>query len=212
MPFSQGEHRLFVAGQAGQLETWVSIVDNAKSVAICCHPHSQHGGSMNNKVVHTLHKAFLETHNHTIRFNFRSVGKSEGIFGHGIGETHDLKSIINWAHQNWPNLEIVLSGFSFGAYVSLRLAEQWPLKALISIAPPVERFHFDEIKLPDFPWLVIQPMEDEVINAQGVVDWYQKYSPAHSKLIKFPQSGHFFHGKLIELKQTIKNGLVALGV
>ncbi|PIP81072.1 MAG: alpha/beta hydrolase [Gammaproteobacteria bacterium CG22_combo_CG10-13_8_21_14_all_40_8] len=212
MAFSIGEQALLLQGPVGQIESKLNIVDAPKCLVICCHPHSLHGGSMTNKVVHTLHRSFKDLSYHTLRFNFRGVGKSEGAFDEGLGEALDVHALFRWAEHQFPNLPIALAGFSFGAYVTLSVAHLFPLKFLVSIAPPVERFYFQDLSIPSCPWLVIQPMEDEVISANAVVDWYQSLSPTHSTLIQFPHSGHFFHSKLPELKQSIETGLHGLEI
>ncbi len=217
MAYSIGEHRCTIPGPAGDIEAILNICEQAKGIAVCCHPHSLHGGSMTNKVVHTLHRSFKDRQINTVRFNFRGVGKSQGSYADGIGESEDLNCVLSWITNQWSVLDLYLSGFSFGAFVSLNVASQWPLKCLVSVAPPVERFYFHDITIPNCSWLIIQPMADEVVNPEAVVNWFDNLSSDHSidfsrMLVKLVDSSHFFHGKLVKLRQTIDESLYRLGV
>jgi hypothetical protein len=166
---------------------------------------------MSNKVVHTLHRTFQQRGCHTIRFNFRGVGKSHGSFADGIGETEDLLAVVRWVQSEWPELPINLSGFSFGAFVSLNAVGKIPLHTLVSVAPPVEHFYFKDIIIPDFPWVIIQPMADEVVNPNAVVEWVEKNKTDQTRLIKIQGASHFLHGKLVEMKQKLNTVLDELG-
>ncbi len=203
MLLNLGEQKIQLAGPAGELETLVRVSEDAKGVAVCCHPHPLHGGTLTNKVVHTLHRIFQQRDLHTLRFNFRGVGKSEGSYADGDGEVEDLKAVLEWVQQQWPELEITLAGFSFGAFISLKAASDFPIRCLVSVAPPVDRFYFNDLIVPDYPWIVIQPMADEVVDAKAVVNWFESLDKQQSRLIKIENASHFFHGKLIELKEKL---------
>ncbi len=205
------QHKL-ISGPAGDIEALLRETDAAQQVAICCHPHPLHGGSMHNKVVHTLHRTFQERGCHTLRFNFRGVGNSHGSFADGIGETEDLLAVVRWVQRQWPELPINLSGFSFGAFVSLNVVGKVALNCLVSVAPPVEHFYFKDITVPDFPWIVIQPMADEVVNAEAVINWVEDNSNLHTRLIKIDGASHFLHGKLVEMKEKLHAALDELGL
>lgn len=197
------DQKITLSGGAGDIEaistTPTSLQQSA--IAIICHPHSLHGGSMNNKVVTTVVRACRDAGIRALRFNFRGVGHSQGEFDDGVGESEDLLQIMQTITQQQGEVPIYLFGFSFGSYVSYRAALQRAPHLLISIAPAVTNFDFDS-KQPDCPWVVIFPEADEVVEPAAVEAWYQQLSP-QPQLIRYPDTSHFFHGKLIELKATI---------
>lgn len=199
------ETRVLIAGQAGKLEVKAASAKNgdAKITVIICHPHPLFGGTMENKVVTTVFRAFREMGADVVRFNYRGVGQSEGQYNEGHGETEDLISVSNWVKQLKPETEIWLAGFSFGAYIAARAANQLQAAQLITIAPAVEHFDFDSLHYPHCPWLVLQGETDEVVPPQLVYAWIEKQTEP-PKLIKFLDTGHFFHGKLTNLKHVLE--------
>lgn len=197
-----GEQKVSIAGPIGQLVA-LSLCpesETGKHVAIVCHPHSQHGGTMQNKVVTTLARMFRDMGICSVRFNFRGVGESVGEFDRGFGETEDLLAVLKWTALHKPQHKIILVGFSFGSFVAFRAASRYAIAQLVSVAPPVHHFAFHAEAIPECPWLVLIGEEDEVVPPQQVYDWVASLSPA-PKLIRMPQTSHFFHGKLLDLKQ-----------
>ncbi len=180
-------------------------------VAVLCHPLPTEGGTMHNKVVTMAARSLHELGVTTVRFNFRGTGASEGAFDHGVGELDDLRAIVAWVRAARPDATLWLGGFSFGAYVSLRGAVELQPAVLISIAPPAGRWDFDSIALPTMPWLVIQGEEDEIVDPQAVYDWLATISQAQPdaapELIRIPETSHFFHRKLMDLRGAIKHGV-----
>ncbi|MSP53164.1 MAG: alpha/beta fold hydrolase [Gammaproteobacteria bacterium] len=201
--------RFFIAGPDGQIEvaTTTPNTPSKKQVMIVCHPHPLYLGSMDNKVVTTLMRVFNEMDFYTVRFNFRGVGKSEGTFADGIGETDDLLAVLDWVKRTLPDHELWLAGFSFGAYIAYRAATitsyKDKIKQLICVAPPASYPEFKNLPEPTMPWLVVQGEEDEVIDAELVFAWITGFAAA-PQLIRMPQTSHFFHGKLVELKERLK--------
>jgi len=203
--------RLVIDGPAGAIE---AIVEDpaasgrpevpASAYAVVCHPHPLFGGTMENKVVTTLTRAFHACGMPTVRFNFRGVGASQGTFDQGNGETADLDAVVAWAGARWPGRQLVAAGFSFGAYVATRLSSRRIVARLITIAPPVTRFDFSEISPPLCPWLIVQGDADEVVDATAVSYWAKTLKPP-PHLVILPGVGHFFHGHLPELRDTIIN-------
>ncbi|MGP0085600.1 MAG: alpha/beta hydrolase [Steroidobacteraceae bacterium] len=203
--------RLVIDGPAGAIE---AIVEDpapsgspevaASAYAVVCHPHPLFGGTMENKVVTTLARAFQACAMPTVRFNFRGVGASQGTFDQGNGETADLEAIVAWAEARWPERQLVAAGFSFGGYVATRLSTRRILGRLITVAPPVTRFDFSEFSSPLCPWLVVQGAADEVVDATAVSDWAKSLKPP-PRLVILPGVGHFFHGHLPELRDTVIN-------
>ena len=113
-----------IEGSAGKIQL---VVDepgqDAQALAIICHPHTQHGGTLSNKVVHQIARTFTALNAVTVRFNFRGAGDSEGRYDSGVGEVDDLTRVVNWARNRWPGVPFWLAGFSFGAYVGLKAAK-----------------------------------------------------------------------------------------
>lgn len=193
------------AGAAGRADAGAQATGGGAEgsrYAVVCHPHSLYGGTMDNKVVTTVARALREAGMTTLRFNFRGVGTSEGVFDSGVGETADADAVAAWGAARWPGRGLVIAGFSFGAYVALRLAQQRPATHLITIAPAVGRFDFSGLEPPPCPWLVVQGDADEVVDAQSVIAWRDALEPRPQLLI-MPGAGHFFHGRLLELRDAV---------
>lgn len=198
-----------IQGPVGKLEVVCSIADEEKKSAwgIVCHPHPLYSGTMNNKVVTTLTKAFQGIGLNTVRFNFRGVGQSEGQYDNGRGELDDLLAVMTWigcAARHSP--EIWLAGFSFGAYIAAQAATQIALKKLVLVAPPVENFPMQS--LPPFlcPWILVQGDQDEVVPPAAVYTWAESRTPV-PKILRFPQATHFFHGQQTELRSRVEKAL-----
>lgn len=206
---------LVLEGPAGALEAIVEAaepdVGARPAVAVLCHPLPTEGGTMHNKVVTMSARALRESGVATVRFNFRGIGESEGVFDEGAGEVEDLRAVAAWVRQQRPEAQLWLAGFSFGAYVSLSLAAELAPAMLISIAPPVGRsWDFDAITPPDCPWLVVQGEADEVVDPQAVYAWIDKINPQlrhPPEVVKMADTTHFFHRRLIDLRGAIKNGV-----
>jgi hypothetical protein len=195
---------LTVPGPAGGLEALLETPEGAtgECVAVLCHPHPQHQGTMLNKVVHTLARAMNDLGLSALRFNFRGVGASEGEYAEGEGEVDDVTAVAEYARQRWPDCRIWLAGFSFGAVVSARAAERVRAVQLLSIAPAVNILGRELREIPGMPWLVIQGGADEIVAPAEVRDWVATLQP-QPKLIVLPEAGHFFHGHLVDLRSTL---------
>ncbi len=192
-----------IEGEQGSIETIVDDPGIAGALyAVICHPHPLYGGTMDNKVVTTVARAFRGLNFPTVRFNFRGVGSSMGSYDGGEGETADALQVVKWGAKRWPGRGVVLAGFSFGAYVSLRVSQIYPLSRLITIAPPVGRFSFSELNTPSCPWWVIQGDADNVVEPQNVIDWARLQVPKPTVIVMRGAS-HFFHGQLTELRQIL---------
>jgi hypothetical protein len=220
LPFPElppgGVADLMLEGPAGPLEVMVDTpeagVTAREVVAIVCHPLSTEGGSLTNKVVTMAARALRELGATTVRFNFRCVGRSAGAFDDGIGESEDLRTIVDWVRREKPGASLWLGGFSFGAYVSLRMADDLQPALLFSIAPPAGRsWDFENMGLYTGPWFVIQGEADEIVEPQRVYDWLARLAELRRAPtgIRLPGASHFFHGKLMDLRQAIKDGVRA---
>jgi alpha/beta superfamily hydrolase len=196
-------------GPIGKLESISGIAtpDGARrGVVVICHPLTVEGGSMHNKVVTMAERALRESGLDTVRFNFRGAGNSAGEFDKGTGESEDLAAVVAWVRKVRPDDALWLTGFSFGSYVTINNAQRLHADALISIAPPVGRREFELVTLPTCPWLVVQGEADEVVDPQAVFDWVDtlEHKP---ELIRMPDTSHFFHRRLMDLRGAIKHAV-----
>jgi alpha/beta superfamily hydrolase len=199
--------KFFINGPAGKLEIVLGEPQSMpKGIAVIAHPHPLHGGTMDNKVVHTLFTTLLELEFITAKFNFRGVGLSEGQFDHGSGEIDDVLAVTQtirdqFSHQV-ADIPLLLAGFSFGGAIQLHVAERLAPEFLILVAPSVVN-----LKAPPVPEttqcaLIIQGDQDDVVLPEAVLNWA---APASQPVVVIPGAGHFFHGKLTILKQLILN-------
>ncbi len=195
-----------LAGTVGKLEAMVCEPQALpKVIGVICHPHPQQEGTMHNKVVTTLAKAFELCGAATVRFNFRGVGKSDGVFDDAVGECDDLRAIIKWATEQYPGIPLWLGGFSFGGYIAARVAnEDQVASRLITIAPAVTRYSFNDITQITIPWLIVHGDQDDVVSLQALIDWQQSMSFVKAPELEiFEGVGHFFHGQLIPLRELL---------
>jgi alpha/beta superfamily hydrolase len=208
-PFPDAAATVSIAGPAGALEVAVDLPEAhaaRRGLAVICHPHPPDGGSMHNKVVTMAARALTELGLTVLRFNFRGVGHSEGAYDNGRGEVLDLLAVANWARQARPDDAFWLGGFSFGSWVALLGARQLPVQQMISIAPPVGTRDFSGVLPPPCPWLLIQGELDEVVDPQAVFAWAEALQPPPT-VVRMPETGHFFHRRLLDLRGAIKNGV-----
>ncbi len=199
---------LRLAGPAGVIEAVISYPAapaEVFAVVIICHPHPLYGGSMTNKVVHTLSESFNDMGMLTLRFNFRGVGRSEGQFDHGKGEADDLLALSRWLRERYAGAPLWLAGFSFGAYVVLRAQPEVMAQRLLLVAPPVSMFDFDRLAPVAVPWMVVQGAHDEIIDCQAVADWVQRQRvrPVFRLMV---DADHFFHGRTNRLRRAVESG------
>jgi len=207
--FPETNSSLLLDGPAGVLEVAVDLpaAHEARSgFAVICHPNPPDGGTMHNKVVTMAARALTELGLAAVRFNFRSVGQSQGAFDNGRGEVLDLLAVAEWARRARPDHALWLAGFSFGSWVALMGARQLPVRQMISIAPPVGLRDFSGVLPPPCPWLLVQGEDDEVVPAAGVFDWAARQQPAPD-VVRMPDTGHFFHRRLMDLRGAIKSGV-----
>jgi uncharacterized protein len=200
---SLGGERVSIEGPAGALEAVVEDTGLPNpSYAIVCHPHPLMGGTMDNKVVTTVARALRETGIPTLRFNFRGVGASGGTFDEGIGETADADAVATFGTRRWPGRTLVIGGFSFGGFIALRLAQKRTPRHLITVAPAIGLFDVSGLTVPRCPWLIVQGDADDVVDPVAVAAWVDTLSPK-PRLVVLPGVGHFFHGRLRELQDTV---------
>ena len=202
---NSGTQRLSIAGPAGAVECAIDRPAESEpvGVAVLCHPHPQFGGTMDNKVVQTLARAFVQMGYLSVRFNFRGIGASGGAWGEGIGEVEDALAVI--AAHRVEGQALALGGFSFGGYVAAAAAArlQPAAQGLVLIAPAVVNF-----KAPPVPadTVLVHGELDDVVPLQAVLQWAR---PQNLHVNVLPGSGHFFHGQLPLLKQTVIDAWLA---
>jgi uncharacterized protein len=196
--------RLSLAGPAGNLEGLLDTPQGGDDsrIAVICHPHPLYGGTMTNKVVHMLAKAFNELGVATIRFNYRGVGASSGTYDEGRGETLDTLAVIHWAQSRWPQAKLWMGGFSFGGAVALRAAAQVNPERLVTVAPAIQRVDVSGTAVPTCPWLIVQGDQDELVSAQEVEAWVDTLTP-RPELTLLAGVDHFFHGRLNDLRDVV---------
>ena len=187
--------REFVAGPAGRIECAVDSPEGeTRGVALIAHPHPLFGGSLDNKVVQTLARAFLELGYETWRPNFRGVGQTEGVHDEGRGELEDLAAVLNRIRTE----KFVLAGFSFGASLMAKLAEKEKPEWLVLVGVGITR-----IMAPPVPagTLVIHGENDDTVPLAAVMDWAR---PQELPVVVVPGADHFFHRKLHILRALVQ--------
>ena len=199
MPKPPVAERLMLAGPAGELEALIETpvagaapaggaVAPGGAFAVVCHPHPLFGGTLDNKVVWTVARAFEQLGAPAIRFNFRGVGRSAGSYDEGRGETEDLRAVIAYGRRRWPQAALWLGGFSFGG--------------VVAVAPGITKIDVAHAAPPGCPWLIVQGDQDEVVPPQVVLAWARGLTPA-PEITVVPGASHFFHGRIAELRDTV---------
>lgn len=196
-----GTTRVQIEGPAGPLELALDapIGSPPHGVAVICHPHPLHGGTLDNKVAQTLARAFVQLGFVAVRFNFRGVGGSAGTWDGGAGEVDDALAVI--ASQRQPGQPLVLAGFSFGAYVASQAAARLPAgeaaQRLVLVGPATANFPVAPVPADT---LVIHGEADDVVPLAATLDWAR---PQALPVVVVPGAGHFFHGQLPLLKSLV---------
>ena len=206
--------KLQLTGAAGAIE---ALVDDAmltttqttpRGMAIIAHPHPLFGGTMDNKVVHTLARAFVQSGWTALRFNFRGVGASQGVYDEGRGELDDLLGVVA---QTAPTGALALAGFSFGSYVVTHAVRtlwvQRSIEKIVLVGAAASRFDLAPL-LPDAHErsLVVHGEQDDTVPLASVLDWAR---PQQLPVTVMPGVGHFFHGQLPLLRSLVARHLRA---
>lgn len=194
--------KVVFTGPGGALEGVIEAPDEPRGVAVVCHPHPLYQGTMTNKVAHTVARVFNDLGIAALRFNFRGVGASEGVYDEGRGETDDALAVADYAQRRWPGVPLWFGGFSFGAFVALRAANVRAPAGLVTVAIPVQRFDVSDLAQPQCPWVIVQGDQDELVDVDAVVEWVDGLEPG-PELVVLSGVDHFFHGRLRELRDTL---------
>ena len=191
--------QLFISGPVGKLDCLELLPTGTISgIAIICHPDPKGGGTNTNKIVQTIAKVLNQNGYICYCPNLRGVGMSEGEHDFGVGEVEDAQAVYDYIRQTYPDIPLVLAGFSFGTGIASQLASRVEHKKLILVGPAVTRLN---VVVPDSnKTIVIHGELDEVIALDEVLAWGRTHNQA---IIWFPNTGHFFHGKLIALQNIL---------
>ena len=202
-----GETKQVIHGPAGALEARVQLQGSSCGL-LMCHPHPLFSGTMDNKVVTTVTRAARDLGLSTLRFNFRGVGESEGQHDNGRGEVEDVLAAVRFAQEELGWDKVILAGFSFGAGMACLAAPYVAesLLGLILIAPAVHHFDAPNSLPYEFETWVLMGEEDEVVPFDEVSDWVERVVP-QPHWHTFRDTGHFFHGRLGDLRDSIKEEL-----
>lgn len=204
-------------GPAGRLEGRYSHSRTKNApLALVLHPSPEHGGTMNNKINYMLFQTFVARGFSVLRFNFRGVGRSQGIFDRGEGELSDAAAALDWMQELNPNAPYVwVGGFSFGAWIGMQLLMRRPeIQGFISIAPPANLYDFTFLAPCPTSGLMLQGGRDDVVEPQSVVELAQTLHEQKGILIDhrvIPEANHFFHGHTEEMIEHVNDHLNQAG-
>ena len=195
---SRAAERIFIEGGAGRIETVVDRPEAAlRGAALVAHPHPLYGGTLDNKVVQTLAKTFVELGYVSLRPNFRGVGASEGEHDEGNGETEDLLRVAAYAKEEFGDLPLVLAGYSFGGFVQTRVAKRIKPERMVLVGLAAGRFNCEPVPADS---IVIHGEQDETVPLAKVLDWAR---PQEIPVVVIPGADHFFHLRLHIIKNII---------
>ena len=192
-----------VAGPAGRIECAVDLPEGEpRGIALACHPHPQFGGTMDNKVVQTLARAYVQCGWKSVRCNFRGIGASEGAWDEGRGELEDARAVLAAFRDGAPSGQpYLLGGFSFGGWIAAELAasqrEDDRPQRVVLVGPSSQKQQLPPLGAST---VVVHGEADDVVPLASTLDWAR---PLGLPVIVFPGVGHFFHGKISVLKNVL---------
>ena len=195
-----------LTGAAGRIEAQYSPrKDETAPIALILHPHPRAGGHMNNPVAVQLFHLFMKRGFNVLRFNFRGVGRSAGVWDEGRGECDDFRAAVDFMAAQYPGTEIWAAGFSFGSYVALTEgARDDRICTLIGIAPPVNRYDFEAVKTSTKPKFVIVGEADELIPLKQVREFYAQLADP-KELVEIDRANHLFDGQVGEVADALED-------
>ena len=172
----------------------------ASDVLLVCHPHPLHEGTMHNKVVTTLCRMGRDLGLPALRFNFRGVQNSQGVWDQGVGEIQDAIDAADWLLARYPGARLWLAGFSFGGYVAAQASRQLSPAGLLLVAPATSRFDMQSVRV-DLPTWVAFNQDDDTVAPESMQAWLDQQPKAWVTEYIQPSGGHFYHGQLSALKR-----------
>jgi len=195
--------KLFLQGTAGKLEALHQAGETGKPAVVVCHPHPLYGGTMRNKVVYWIARAFEDQGYSVLRFNFRGVEQSQGSWDHGEGESEDVRTALDFLHTHHPDSPLWLAGFSFGTYAGLKAAQKDSrVEQMFAIAPAVNLWSFNFMQQERRPLTVISGTDDEIVPFEQVQAWI-KTMPKHIRFHTIEGAGHFFPNHMKSLMHCL---------
>ena len=198
--------RIFIDGPAGVLQAIYQAGESQQPAVVVCHPHPQFGGTMRNKVVYRMARAFEDIGCSVLRFNYRGVEQSEGVWDEGDGESDDTAAVLDWLHGMHPEAPLWLAGFSFGCFAGLKAASHDDrVSRLFAVAPAVNLWNFDFMLNETRPLKVIQGTDDEIVPFELVKLWVERLESVEFHAVE--GAGHFFPKQLEQLGELLLSGL-----
>ena len=201
---------IFLIGPAGRLEALLEepeAPNRIERAVVICHPHPQYGGTMHNKLAYRMARAARTMGAAVLRFNFRGVGASSGMYDGGEGEQDDLRAAMQYMRERYPGVSLVVGGFSFGARVSLRACCADPIvERIVAVANPVRRGDMDFLKTCGCPKHFVHSTQDE-FGPRDVVEQIYAMTSEPKQLTWITSSDHFFSDALDELEDTVRQAL-----
>ena len=200
---------VFFNGPSGRIEGKYYQSRNEKApVALVLHPHPLYGGSMNNKVVYSVYRAFVNNEVSVLRINFRGVGRSQGEFDGGVGELTDAATALDWLQLKNPLANhYFIAGFSFGSWIAMQLIMRRPeINNFVAISPPVDKFDFSFLSPCPIPGVIIQGNQDSIVNEESVIQLADKLSKQKNITVSYKSidgADHFFRNKINNLEEAV---------
>lgn len=204
---------VIINGPEGRVEGRYHPAKDANApLALILHPHPQHGGTMNNKVVYSMYQLFARRGFATLRFNFRGVGRSQGVFDRGEGELSDAASSLDWLQNYNPDAPYCfIAGFSFGAWIGMQLLMRRPeITGFVSVAPPANMYDFSFLAPCPASGLIIHGEADDIVPTDSILLLIEKLAKQKDVVIDHQEIGgatHFFNEHLNELESRLNTHL-----
>jgi alpha/beta superfamily hydrolase len=197
-----------IPGPAGRLEALLeepAPADAVRAAVVLAHPHPQYGGTMHTKAVYQTAKALARIGCAVLRFNFRGVGTSDGVFDDGRGETDDCRAGLDFMQARYPSLPIWTGGMSFGAWIAMTTGADDPrVTTLIGIATPVTRYDFEPVAQSSHPKFLIHGEFDEICSVKAIRAFYARAADP-KELVVIDGADHLFDGKVSEVADAIED-------
>ncbi len=196
----------FIDAGSVQLESILrEPASEPRGAVVVCHPHPVHGGTMDNRVVYRAAKAAARQGYAALRFNFRGAGKSTGQFDQGMGEREDATAALRWIEERYPGLNLIMVGYSFGAWVGLDVGNTAPsVKALIGVGIPLNMYDMGYLAASEKPALYIVGSNDEFCSRENL-DRFESRLPVVSSVHRIEGSDHFFNGYIDVVEKLISD-------
>jgi hypothetical protein len=199
---------LLIDGPAGRIEALLEVPEGDQAeVALVCHPHPLYGGTMHNKVVYRLARGLRRSGAAVLRFNFRGVGSSEGVYDHGAGETEDARACLDWLRARYPNHPYTLAGFSFGSRIMLKLGcEPMGAARVIAVGFPTRGGELEGLLHCRASKIFIQSTRDQFGPKEELEELFARL-PEPKRLVWVDAEDHFFKGAL----ESFEDAVASLG-